>query len=238
MSTLAGRFDAVTFDFYNTLAFLRAGRGRGHILMEYFERSGLSADPWEHQVLYDVFAPGDITYDPAAHSDEKRRYRIYLAERVFDRLKVCTRTSSAADHADQMWDILGPKSLAVFPEVPNVLSALHSAGLPMAIVSNWQCGLESFCIDLGIGQMFQHILSSDEIGYTKPEPEIFHEACNRLGIPANRVLHIGDNPEDDLAGGRQAGVHVILVDRDRSQSDMVGHTIPSLTTVPELLGIR
>ena len=45
---------AVTLDFYQTLAFHRDGRGRGRVLMEYLEAQGLKPAPWEHQVLFPI----------------------------------------------------------------------------------------------------------------------------------------------------------------------------------------
>ena len=59
----------MTFDFYNTLVCHRSGHGRGRALMEYLGEQGLSSDPWEHQVLYDLFARHDAEYGPQLSAD-------------------------------------------------------------------------------------------------------------------------------------------------------------------------
>jgi len=229
--------DALTFDFYNTLVHHRTHRGRGETLMEYLLECGLESDPWEHQVLYDVFDRHEIEYSPEQPTQEKELYVRQLAERVFRRLNVRAPDGTAADHAANLWNLLGPASLAVFPEVTDVLRLVKAAGYPLAVVSNWQCGLRNFCVELGFGHAFDHVLASAEVGSAKPDAAIFNEACRRLKVPAHRVLHIGDSLADDFAGGRNAGLHVLLVRREQEPEDLEVPTIPSLNRLPELLGL-
>ena len=149
MNIDSATIDAVTFDFYNTLVYHRQGRGRGALLMEYFKREGLQSDPWEHQVLYDVFEQHGSDYSPSQSEVEKQRYFLRLTNRLFQHLKVRAPDNAVADHAASVWSILGPSSLAVFPDVSNVLQVLRAARYRLAVVSNWQCGLRHFCTELG-----------------------------------------------------------------------------------------
>ena len=61
----------------------------------------------------------------------------------------------------------------------------------------------------GLARVFPH-----ELGVAKPHPRMFAEACATLGVPAARVLHVGDNPDADVAGARAAGLAAILVRPD------------------------
>ena len=175
------RIEAVTFDFFNTLVYHAAGPGRGRMLMEYLHAQGLESDAWEHQVLYDVLEPHGREYTPHLSPDAKQRYFSRVAERIFERLNVRSDRLVAAKHATRLWELVGPASLAVFPEVISTLERLRTAGYRLAIVSNWQCGLGHFCAELGLGHMFEHIVASAEAGFAKPSPEIFAQAC-----PASR----------------------------------------------------
>lgn len=47
---------------------------------------------------------------------------------------------------------------------------------------------------------------SDEVGYRKPDGRIFARSLQALGIPPGRVLHVGDNPDADVLGARNAGM--------------------------------
>lgn len=225
---------AVTFDFYNTLAYPRAGRGRGVVLIEYLRDSGLESDPWEHQVLYDVFEPHAREYSPTHPADVRRRDVLRFAERVFDRLNVRGSDADVAHHAVELWRILGPASLVLYSDVVPVLQELRRRGLPLAVVSNWQCGLAHFCHDLGIGDLLDHVLASAEVGRAKPEPGIFREASRRLGVLPEKTLHVGDSIVDDLTGARAAGLQALLVRRE-SDSDEMSASIADLWGVLDLL---
>ncbi len=229
---------AVTLDFHNTLVYHRQGRGRGTTLMAYLAEHGLHGDAWEHAVLYDLFALHHREYDPAASAGEKQRYRERLADRLFRRLNIHAPSGAVAEHAEPLWRLLGPDCFAVFPHVTDVLATLRQAGLPLAVVSNWQCGLGHFCDELGLGDAFDHILASAELGWAKPDPHIFAEACRRLGVPAGQVLHVGDTIVDDIEGARAAGMETVLVRRGDEPAPAGVRAIPALDHLPGLLGLE
>jgi putative hydrolase of the HAD superfamily len=61
---------------------------------------------------------------------------------------------------------------------------------------------------------------SAEVGYRKPHPAFYRAACESLGLPAERVLCVGDDPENDVLGPRRAGLRGVLLDRGlRSAQD-------------------
>jgi HAD superfamily hydrolase (TIGR01662 family) len=230
--------DAVTFDFYNTLVYHRQGSGRGAMLMEYFRSQELESNPWEHQVLYDVFEQHARDYSPHLPAEEKRRYLMCLTHRVFKRLNVRAPDGAAPHHAANVWSVLGPSSLGVFPDVLRVLEILRREGYRVAVVSNWQCGLQHFCTELGFGDALDHVVASAEVGCAKPDPEIFRDVCRRMGIPCHRVLHVGDSVVDDVEGARGAGMHAVLVRRDDRVPAAGTVIIPSLDRLPDMLGLN
>jgi putative hydrolase of the HAD superfamily len=95
----------------------------------------------------------------------------------------------------------------LYPEVHAVLDALDAAGVPVAVVSNFDRRLHDVLHGLGIGHRFQAVLCSTEAGAAKPDPRIFAAACARLGVPAQAVLHAGDDRRADLEGASAAGLH-------------------------------
>ncbi len=230
------RFRALTFDFFNTLVRHRDGRGRGGMLMEYLRSAGLESGPWEHQVLYDVFATDGDGYAAGLGLAEREEYLERFAERLFRRLGV--RGGVARAHAAAIWELLGPTSLVPYPEVGEVLGALRRAGYRLAIVSNWPCGLGAFCRELGFGQLFEHVLASAEVGYAKPDARIFLEACRRLGVGPERVLHVGDTVAEDVEGARAAGVRPLLLARAEAPVQAGIEWVRDLTGVLRHLDVR
>ncbi len=88
------------------------------------------------------------------------------------------------------------------------LAAL-GARLPLVSLSNGNADLGR----IGLRQHFAHCISAREFGRAKPDAAIFHEACARLGIAPANVLHVGDDPELDVAGARRAGLRSAWINR-------------------------
>jgi HAD superfamily hydrolase (TIGR01549 family) len=229
--------EAVTLDFFQTLVRHRLGvGGRGRTLVEYLASQGLETRPWEHRMLYDIFEPHAREYSPQHSLARKQAYFVRVAERVFECLGVAEGIDEPARHATAIWELLGPASLEVYPDVIDSLSRLHRAGYGMAIVSNWQCGLAHFCTELGLGRFFEHVIASAEVGHEKPDRAIFDEAASRLGVAHDRILHVGDSPVDDWEGARAAGLHALLLDRLGDRDDSRGDVVHGLGSVSDRLG--
>ena len=107
-----------------------------------------------------------------------------------------------------------PESFVVHADAPPALEALLERGLRLAVVSNWSDRLPALIDGLGLRPYFEVLVVSALVGHTKPEPGIFRAALEQLGSPADRALHVGDDPVNDLAGARRAGLAALLLDRE------------------------
>jgi putative hydrolase of the HAD superfamily len=58
----------------------------------------------------------------------------------------------------------------------------------------------------GLLGYFGAISYSDEVGFRKPEPEIFRVTLARSGVAPEEAVHIGDNPDADVVGAQGAGM--------------------------------
>jgi putative hydrolase of the HAD superfamily len=119
----------------------------------------------------------------------------------------------------------------VLPDVEPLLAGLGRAGVPAAVVSNWDWSLRRTLAALGLE--FEAIVTCGETGVRKPDPRIFLEALGRLGVAPARALHVGDRADVDGAGAQAAGIDVRIVDRtgERPERDTIG----TLTDVLELV---
>ena len=83
--------------------------------------------------------------------------------------------------------------------------ALAEAGLRLAVVSNWDVGLHEQLAQLGLTAIVDAVVTSAEAGAPKPDPAIFRLALQRVGVAADRAVHVGDAPADE-EGARAAGL--------------------------------
>ncbi len=65
------------------------------------------------------------------------------------------------------------------------------------------------------GDMFEAIVISEAVRFSKPHPDPFHSALEQLGVEANRALYIGDNPYHDVAGAANLGMRTCWVSMGR-----------------------
>jgi HAD superfamily hydrolase (TIGR01509 family) len=64
---------------------------------------------------------------------------------------------------------------------------------------------------------FDAVLSSESARMYKPDPRIFKQMLNFLGVKAENSLYVGDSQWDDVQGGKLVGMQVAWVNRKGSQ---------------------
>ncbi|HSC51956.1 MAG TPA: HAD-IA family hydrolase [Gaiellaceae bacterium] len=92
----------------------------------------------------------------------------------------------------------------LLPGARRAVERLRRLGLALAVVSNWDVGLRELLHGLGLDGVT--VVTSAEAGAPKPEPAVFLRALERLGVRAERSLHVGDSGADE-DGARAAGMH-------------------------------
>lgn len=63
---------------------------------------------------------------------------------------------------------------------------------------------------LGLTEFFDGTIFSDEVGSRKPDRGIFEAAAKELQTDLAKIIHIGDDPEADAWGAKQAGMRALL----------------------------
>jgi len=94
----------------------------------------------------------------------------------------------------------------------SALDATLAMGLRIAVVSNSDGRAEEHLIQSGVRAGLEFVVDSQIVGIEKPDPGIFRIALDRLGVPAERALYVGDLLSVDAKGSRAAGMSFVLVD--------------------------
>ncbi len=64
----------------------------------------------------------------------------------------------------------------------------------------------------GIEKYFHSVLTAEQAGVKKPDPQIFELALQRAGTKAENSLMVGDNYEADVQGAQQIGMKAVFFD--------------------------
>lgn len=127
-------------------------------------------------------------------------------------LHVLRESGLAHHHAESLYArVIDPASWTAYPDAAAVLATLHRRGIKTAVVSNIAFDLRPAFASIGAIDDVDEFVLSFEVGAVKPNPEIFHTALSRLGVPPNDALMIGDSEEADGAA-RALGCRFVLVD--------------------------
>lgn len=208
---------ALTFDLDQTL-FDRGAAMRAY-LIDWLARHGLEPEPALLERALEVDRMG---YAP------RRTFHQWWCGEMFDRGVTLTM--------DALWEDFKAnlaRHAQLAPEVEAMLTAL-SARLPLALITNGGAENQRAKIaQLGLERFFpaERIIVSDEVGSWKPEPEIFCAALTALGDPDPKtVMHVGDDPVNDIAGAAQVGMSTCWVALERTFPGRVpGDVKPALT---------
>lgn len=130
-----------------------------------------------------------------------------------------------------------PKKTHLFPGTLETLNHLKEEKYPLHIITNGFKEVQYIKIrQSGLEPFFNAIHISEEIGFKKPEVEIFHYAAARASAHPSECLMIGDNPDTDIAGAINAGIDPVLFDPHGVHSNLsTWPVIQRLSHLPELL---
>lgn len=132
------------------------------------------------------------------------------------------------------------EQVRVFPGVPETLKRLHGR-LPMAIVTS--CRRDNFMQmhrTSGLLGYFDFILTREDYGSSKPDPEPYQTACARAGLDPVRCLAIEDSERGVISAAR-AGLAVAAIPGSLNQGGDFGAArwmLDGIHELPQLLGLE
>jgi len=97
------------------------------------------------------------------------------------------------------------------------LSLLKNKGYRLAILSNNDGRVHEKCAELGIRNFFEAIIDSTNVGYIKPDRQIFDYTLDLLGLNESESIHIGDLYGADVLGANNANIDAIWFNHRRSE---------------------
>lgn len=180
------------------------------------ERADQAVDDWLHQHQPEVALAWPIT------AMRELRARI-AAERLDLAHDFTTQRQLTLQHAfdscgiadapiDALWEIYfaARNSVELYPGSLLALQRI-AARWPLASLTNGNADLSR----IGLQDHFVHHVCSRDSGMAKPDRRIFEAAATLLGVAPAQILHVGDDPQMDVVGARDAGLQTAWINRER-----------------------
>lgn len=146
-----------------------------------------------------------------AEFEDGEAYRLEEARRVAERLEVSVDEARA--RVDRLLGERLTLALAAAGPRPDARAALQrmiDLGIRVGVVSDY--AVDDKLQVLGLAELpWQARIAADALGALKPNKRCYLASAAALGLPPERILHIGDRVDTDVEGARAAGLKALLL---------------------------
>jgi putative hydrolase of the HAD superfamily len=150
-----------------------------------------------------TFTRGEITFG------EHRRRRM---RELFQESEPCL-TDDEADERFEIYLQHYEENWMLFDDVLPCLNALSNYNLGIISNGNTEQQTKKLC-QTGIVERFSIIVVSEDVGVSKPKPDIFLSACRRAGVKAQQCNYVGDSLQNDVLAAKAVGMKSIWLNRE------------------------
>ena len=135
--------------------------------------------------------------------------------------------------------------LVTKPMAKEILSSLanrYRIGLVTDTETSDEISVRSALRKLHLDTFFSAVVTSTDIGITKPNSKMFIEALKRLAVTPEESLMVGNDPVRDIDGASQLGITTVLFRPskyfDANAANRADYVIDSLDELPALINDR
>ncbi len=236
--------DGVLFDIDDTLVETRAAFrvALAAVLAQYAPGADVDqalalwrADAGEH---YRAYTRGELTF----HEQRKTR-----ANELHAAVGGPTLDEAGYRAWSEAFDEAFRSAWTAHADADPVLARLLDAGIRIGALSNARQDLQTTKLArAGLGDRLEVLVGVDTLGFGKPDPRVFLEACRRLGTAPARTAYVGDELDVDAVASREAGLVGVWLDRPGPRRVPVSDAevaaagvtvIRSLDELPDALGL-
>jgi HAD superfamily hydrolase (TIGR01549 family) len=159
------------------------------------------------------------------HIDKAHDLSFLKREAIRETLR---RAGDAPQLADDAFDVFfaARQEVTLYDGVEEALARL-AARYPLVGLSNGNADV----FRTAAGPYFKAAVSARQFGAAKPDARIFHAAAAQLSLPAEAVLHLGDDATADVWGAINAGMQTAWVN---TQGHAWPHALAQPLTVSHL----
>ncbi|GEK22821.1 HAD family hydrolase [Cellulomonas xylanilytica] len=220
------RVEGVLFDIDDTLVDTRGAFG--HALADVARRYLPDLPPERYPELVTVWRA-----DVNGHYEAYTRGEVGYVEQRWSRANELHEQFGAPaldEDGFALWDegfqVAFAAGWTAHPEVDVVVDKLLAAGLVVGALSNADVAFQTQKLQrVSLLDRVPMLVGVDTLGFGKPDPRVFAEACRRLGTAPERTAYVGDELHVDAVAARAAGLLGIWVDRPGGRR----HEIPDAT---------
>ncbi|WP_028549572.1 HAD family hydrolase [Paenibacillus sp. UNC451MF] len=174
------------------------------------------------QKHYSRFLSGELTFE----QQQVERMKELVSKEINDEeAAACYQTY--IQHFEMHWQ-----------PYEDVIPCLHKlAGRRLGVITNGDSNQQRLKLErMGLTDYFEMVITSGELGYSKPDAAIFHYARERAGTDLHEMIYVGDDVRTDIVPCEALGIKGIWLNRrNESPAAPVKYKITTLNDLFEYL---
>jgi putative hydrolase of the HAD superfamily len=132
------------------------------------------------------------------------------------------------------------------PDTVATLKQMKNKGYKIGLISNCSIEIPVLWSETEFADLVESPIFSSRERVKKPDPRIYHLACERLGVEPEACLYIADGENHELTAAAKVGLHSVLIrnsSRDngnellREAREWQGTAITALPEVIKVVGV-
>lgn len=206
------KIEAVFFDLFFTLIIPIYSSGRNE-----FDVLEMDADEWEKyaedNILYKNRALGKIT-------DEKK-----IIEEIINIMPYDVNQEQKDEILCLRQERMRQALQMVDDKIIRTITEMHNQGIKIGLISNADKIDRKSWEESPLSKIFDDAVFSCDVGYLKPDVEIYKLAMNRMNVKAGQVVFVGDGGSDELTGAKNAGMITVFTEYLEKKEEFVKNNL-------------
>ena len=223
----------ITFDLDNTLwdvepALIRAEQAQQDWLLRH--RPG-AVEAFDHEALWEFKKSVWKRHPELLHHVSQMRTRMLYELQVAAGYNEQESRSGAARAFDVF--LRERHQVVLYEEALEVLEQL-SRSYTLGALTNGNADIYK----TDAAEYFDFAFLAEDIGASKPHPDMFEAAIKQAGVTAAEIIHVGDDPEHDIRGAADIGMHTIWMNsraREWPGENTADREISDLQQLPQAI---
>jgi len=123
--------------------------------------------------------------------------------------------------------------IELYDDTIKTLEYLKDNNVKIALISNAATFHKDPLYKFGLDKYFDYVCFSCDVGYYKPDKEIYQITLEHLGLKPEETIMVGDNQKKDFEMPRSLGINAFHLDRENNNEKPL--TIKSLYEIKKYL---
>lgn len=163
----------------------------------------LTMEEWEK------YAEDEELYLARALGQEKDPEKII--ESILEKMKIGYEPCHKADILNLREERMKRCLIEVEKDIVETISELRKNGKKICLISNADVIDVMHWDKSPLSELFDEKIFSYEVGYVKPQTDIYKLALNKMNVESENCVFIGDGGSDELKGAKDIGMKTIMV---------------------------